>query len=199
VRIAPHRCRSLLQVALGAALLAVTAAASACGLEDADSIAMRRGALNMAYPEALHVGTAVWQAQLAGRLARDPLAQRGDLTPEARAKLRLIKANASLGQLALRMSQRSTVEARPKLAIVLLGPVLWSRFEASSGSVRPTVHVEGPEGGDVVVVTDIAVVEAIAGGSLGFAEAIDLGVVRLYGPAQDVAAARSWLVDIAPG
>jgi len=40
---------------------------------------------------------------------------------------------------------------------------------------------------------------AIAGGTLGFAEAIDLGVVRLYGPAQDVAAARSWLVDIAPG
>ena len=51
----------------------------------------------------------------------------------------------------------------------------------------------------MVVVTDIAVIEAIAGGSLGFAEAIDLGVVRLYGPAQDVAVARSWLMDIAPG
>jgi len=153
----------------------------------------------MAYPESLHVGTAVWQAQLAGRLPRDPLAQRGDLTPEARATLRLIKANASLGQLALRMSGASSVPERPNLAIVLLGPVLWSRFEAGSGSIRPSVHVQGPEGGDVVVVTDVAVVEAIAGGGLGFAEAIDLGVVRLYGPAQDVAAARAWLVDIPRG
>jgi len=186
-------------LALGLAVAAVAGAAFACGLEDPSSIATRRGALNIAYPESLHVGTAVWQAQLAGRLARDPLAQRGDLTPEARATLRLIKANASLGQLALRMSGASTVPARPNLAIVLLGPVLWSRFEADSGPVRPSVHVQGPERGDVVVVTDIAVIEAIAGGSLGFAEAINLGVVRLYGPAQDVAVARSWLVDIAPG
>ena len=186
-------------IAVGIALFAVWTAAAACGLEDPNSIATRRGALNMAYPESLHVGTAVWQAQLAGRLPRDPLAQRGDLTPEARATLRLIKANASLGQLALRMSGATTVPARPNLAIVLLGPVLWSRFEAGGVSVRPSVHVQGPEGGDVVVVTDIAVVEAIAGGSLGFAEAIELGVVRLYGPAQDVAAARTWLVDIARG
>ena len=186
-------------LALGLAVAAMAGGASACGLEDPNSIATRRGALNMAYPESLHVGTAVWQAQLAGRLARDPLAQRGDLSPDARATLRLIKANASLGQLALRMSQPSTGTARPNLAVVLLGPVLWSRFEAGSGSIRPSVHVQGPEGGDVVVVTDIAVVEAIAGGSLGFAEAIDLGVVRLYGSARDVAAARSWLVDIAPG
>jgi hypothetical protein len=188
-----------MSIAVGSALFTVVTTSIACGLEDPSSIGVRRGALNMAFPESLHVGTAVWQAQLAGRLPRDPLAQRGDLTPEARATLRLIKANASLGQLALRMSQPSTAPARPRLAIVLLGPVLWSRFEAGSGSVRPSVHVQGPEGGDVVVVTDIAVVEAIAGGSLGFAEAIDLGVVRLYGPAQDVAAARNWLVDIAPG
>ena len=193
------RLSGLAALTLGLALAAVGGAAYACGLEDPSSIATRRGALNIAYPESLHVGTAVWQAQLAGRLARDPLAQRGDLTPEARATLRLIKANASLGQLALRMSGATTVPARPNLAVVLLGPVLWSRFEAGSGSIRPSVHVQGPEGGDVVVVTDIAVVEAIAGGSLGFAEAIDLGVVRLYGPAQDVAVARSWLVDIAPG
>jgi len=186
-------------LALGLALAAQVGAAYACGLEDPSSIATRRGALNIAYPESLHVGTAVWQAQLAGRLARDPLAQRGDLTPDARATLRLIKANAFLGQLALRMSQPSTVTARSNLAIVLLGPVLWSRFETASGPVRPSVHVQGPEGGDVVVVTDIAVVEAIAGGRLGFEEAIELGVVRLYGPAQDVAAARRWLVEIAPG
>jgi hypothetical protein len=191
-------CRRL-SIAVGGALFAVVTTSIACGLEDPSSIGVRRGALSLSYPESLYVGTAVWQAQLAGRLPRDPLAQRDDLSPEARATLRLTKANASLGQLALRMSQPSTVTARPNFAVVLLGPVLWSRFEAGSGSIRPSVHVQGLERGDVVVVTDIAVVEAIAGGNLGFAEAIELGVVRLYGPAQDVAAARSWFVDIAPG
>jgi hypothetical protein len=160
---------------------------------------MRRGALNLAYPESLHVGTAVWQAQLTGRLPRDPLAQRGDLSPEARASLRLITANASLSQLALRMSGTSNASTRPNLALVLLGPVLWTRFETGSGSIRPSVHVQGPEHDDVVVVTDLAVVEAIAGGGLDFAEAIEMGVVRLYGPAKDVVAARNWLVDIARG
>ena len=45
----------------------------------------------------LHVGTAVWQAQLAGTLPRDPLAQRGDLTPEARGALRLMRDGACCG------------------------------------------------------------------------------------------------------
>jgi hypothetical protein len=183
----------------GVALAALAGAAFACGLEDPSSIATRRGVLNMAYPESLHVGTAVWQAQLAGRLPRDPLAPRGDLTPEARAALRLIKANASLGQLALRMSGASNAVARPNLAMVLLGPVLWTRFDTGGGAARPSVHVTGPEAGDVVVVTEVAVVEAVTRGELGFGEALDLGVARLYGAPADVAAARRWLVDIAPG
>lgn len=183
----------------GVALAALAGAAFACGLEDPSSIATRRGVLNMACPESLHPGTAVWQAQLAGRLPRDPLAQRGDLTPEARATLRLIKANASLGQLAVRMSGASTAAARPNLALVLLGPVLWTRFDTDGDAVRPSVHVAGPEAGDVVIVTEIAVVEAVARGELGFGEALDLGVARLYGAPAGVAAARRWLADIAPG
>jgi len=84
----------------GAALLATTPGAFACGLEDPSSISLRRGALNVAFPEALHVGTAVWQAQLAGTLSRDPMLQRDDLAPEARDTLRLVKANALLRRLA---------------------------------------------------------------------------------------------------
>jgi hypothetical protein len=180
-------------IVLAAWLFAATTAADACGFEDPNSIGMQRGMLNMAFPESLHVGTAVWQAQRAGALPRDALAQRDDLAPEARATLRLLKANALLRQLAARLSDAPGSRAHPNLAIVLLGPVLWSRLEAGDGPVRASVHVQGPAHGDVVVVTDIPVVEAIAAGDLDFTAALDRGIVRLYGDAQAVAAAQRWL------
>jgi hypothetical protein len=57
------------------------------------------------------------------------------------------------------------------------------------------VHVAVPEHGDVVVVTDIAVVEAISQGGLRMSEAIDRGVMRLHGSATEVAVARRSLAD----
>jgi hypothetical protein len=181
-------------LALGLVLGMSAGAAPACGLEDPSSIAFLRGTLQLAYPEALHVGTAVWQAQLDGTLPRDALAQRADLSPEARATLRLVKANAMLRRLAARLNLESGLSAHRSLAIVLLGPVLWSRFETADGALKASVHVKGPEQGDVVVVTDTAVIEAIADGDLNFAEALERRVARLYGSPEAVAVARQWLV-----
>jgi hypothetical protein len=180
-------------VAVVTLAVAYVAAATACGLEDPNSVATQRGALQLAYPKALHVGTAVWQAQLAGALPRDALAQRGDLSPEARSRLRLIKANALIGRLADRLNGEPTGVPHPGIAIVLVGPVMWSRFDAGDGPVKAQIHVAGPERGDVVAVTDIAVVEAIADGTIDVAGAIDSGVMRLYGPPESVAKASSWL------
>ena len=184
---------TVLRFALVAAFALGAGVVSACGLEDPNSLATRRGTLQLAYPNALHVGTAVWQAQLAGTLPRDALAQRGDLSPEARAALRLVKANALIGRLADRLNAEPTGAPHPGVAIVLVGPVMWSRFEAGDGPVKALVHVTGPERGGVVAVTDIAVVEAIADGTIDVAGAIDSGVMRLYGPPESVAKASSWL------
>jgi hypothetical protein len=184
----------ILALLAAAALALAPGATPACGLEDPSSIAFLRGSLQLAYPEALHVGTAVWQAQLEGTLPRDPLAQRADLSPEARGKLRLLKANGLLRQLAALLATAPEGTAHPNVALVLLGPVMWSRFEATGGNVRATPHVAGPEAGDVVVVTDIPVVEAIASGDLGFAEAIERRVLRVYGAPEAAAEATRWLV-----
>jgi hypothetical protein len=48
-------------------------------------------------------------------------------------------------------------------------------------------------------VTDIAVIEAIGAGTLPLAEALQGGLLRLYGPATDVAAVASWLGGPAGG
>jgi hypothetical protein len=185
--------------AVAAGLCVTVRIASACGLEDPSSISMRRGSLNLAFPDSLHVGTAIWQAQLAGTLPRDPLALRDDLTTEARGMLRLVRATALLRQFAVRLAEQGTDADRPKMAVVLLGPVMWSRFAVEHAAVSPALHVTGPETGDVVIVTDIAVVEAIAAGSLGFDEALTRGLMRLYGPSSEVASARDWLTERARG
>ncbi len=197
--VSTHRPNRWASFAFSIALCALASAAGACGFDDPSSIGMQRGMLNLAYPEALHVGTAVWQAQLAGRLPRDPVAQFGDLSPEQRGTLRLARARLLLGRFAARLADDGAAAPRPSLAVVLLGPVMWSRLESGGRTLNPALHVAGPEAGDVVVVTDIAAIEAIAGGALSFGEALDLGVVRLYGRPADVAATRHWLTGRARG
>jgi hypothetical protein len=182
----------LARLAAGLAWAAAALPALACGLEDPSSIAMQRGMLNVAYPQSLHVGTAVWQAQAAGRLPRDPLAQQGDLTPEARAALRMLRTGNLLRQFSAKLAEQAVAPHAP-LAVVLLGPVMWNRFEFDGSAVRPTLHATGPQPGDVVVVTDTAVIEAIGAGTLTLAEALRVGLLRLYGPASEVTAVTGWL------
>ena len=186
------------ELAFTAGLCVIGPAVAACGLEDPSSISMRRGILNMAYPESLHVGTAVWQAQLAGQLPPDPFAQRDDLTPEVRGALGLVRANGLLHRFAAQLGPGGAASSRPRLAVVLLGPVMWSRFEVDGEVVKSMLHVTGPERGDVVVVTDVAVVEAIGSGAVSPAEALASGLMRLYGPTAEVAAAQEWLSGRAP-
>jgi hypothetical protein len=169
---------------------------AACGLEDPSSIAMRRGALNFGYPDALHVGTAIWQAQLDGLLPRDPLALRGDLTPEARGALRLLRAQGLLRQFAERLARAQAAVSQPDLAVVLVGPVLWTRYQSTPSGLVAQLHVDGPAKHDVVAVTDLAVIEAVATGALPLADALARGLLRLYGPPADVATVRVWLAAV---
>ena len=141
----------VLKKAVWAALLAA-APAFACGYHG--GVAQERSLMNLAYPQALHVHTAVWQAQLGGRLER--------------AELPYIKVAFLLNEL------------RPHLAanasVVLLTPMLWTSYRPEG--VR--VHAEGPAEGDVVVVTEAVVVKAIVEGRLSMADALAGGMVRIY-------------------
>ena len=186
-------------VALLAAMALASGAALGCGMEDSASVSSRRGALQLAYPEALHVGTAVWQAQLAGQLPRDPVATRSDLSPEERGALRLSRADELLDRLSAGVSAAPSDAGHRGVAIVLVGPVHWSRLEMHDGAAQAQVHVDGPEDDDVVLVTELPVVEAIVEGRLDFARAIEGGLARLYGPPAQTAAARRWLTPGAGG
>ena len=187
------RCR----LAIACLALAAAGAAQPCGFENPESVAGQRGIMNLAFPKSAWVSTAVWQAQKAGELPPDALARRTDLTPQARGTLQVMRATWLLKGMAKQLDVPPGTTNRPAIAVVLMGPMLWSRIEPRDGAVaaRAHVHVSGPESGDVVLVTDTPAIEAIVGGGMRFERAQELGLVRLYGSAAQVGAVQAWLAS----
>lgn len=170
-----------------ASLIAGSTAALSCGFEDPKSAGVARGVLNWAFPDSLHVTTAVWQAQAEGVISRDQ-------TPAAaKALVGYQKATEKLA--AFRDGLAAGLDERevPAIAMVLLGPVLWTRFERKGLAVDMAAHVVGPAAGDAVIVTDEPVIRALVDGRLTPRAARELGLLRLYGPASSVAKLTNWL------
>lgn len=165
-----------------------------CGFHDQPS--MLRGMMNWVYPDSLHVSTAVWRAQSAGRLAVDELAQREDLAPDARNRLGYVKVTFQLRMLKSVLAEARGRQGEPNLAVLLLGPMLWSRFEVDGNDIELTVHADGPAQGDVIVVTEAAVIEGLVHGRMTGREAIGLGLVRFYGNAAASNVAVDWVSAI---
>ncbi len=174
--------------AWGAAIvLGASSAAQACGYHDPANTSA--GMLNWAYPDAMHVRTAVWMAQASGVLPRrepvpdlDPLS----VTSRFQQSIRLRDTQARLDELRHRIDAGLAGQPMPAIAVVLIGPMLWTRFESIAGNVNMVSHATGPVGEDVVIVTDEAVVAALAEGRLTAREARAQGLVRTYGTPQSV-------------
>jgi hypothetical protein len=185
---------SLCTVALAA--VGVTPIARACGLHDPASVNL--GMLNLAYPDALHVRTAVWMAQRDAIVPRDGRVSPSDPSSvEFRLDAMRRYRDAVAGLHALR-ERMTPMDGTPRFAVVLIGSMLWTRFEPSGGHVAMTPHATGPMPDDVVVVTDTPVVLALLDGTLTPAEAQARGLVRLYGPTRPRAGVASLLDRLRP-
>jgi len=167
--------RVVRKVAAAAALLAAAAPAFGCGYHQ--GVGQERSLMNLAYPQALHVQTAVWKAQLSGHLER--------------ADVGALRVNLLLAQLRAHLAD-SPAMARPNVTVVLLGPMLWSRYQPDDGGVRLAVHVDGPEQGDVVLVTEAPVLKALIEERLSTRNALESGLLRVYGKKEDAEAAVRW-------
>lgn len=180
---------ALLALACLSASVALSPAGLACGYHN--SVDLARGMLNWAYPDSLHVKSAVWAAQLQGRLSRDD---------------RPVAAKALLGygqvvkELSLLRDVLDVVRKPddPAVAVVLLGPVLWARLEPRTNSLEMTPHVPGPAPGDVVAVTEEDVIKGLVEGQVSPQEALDLGLIRLYGAAEAVHRLTAWIIRAHP-
>ena len=170
------------------------AAGPALGCGYHDGVTLQRGLMNWVYPDSLHVRSAVWRAQLDGVLARDW--SDGELTQEARATFGLLRAQRLMNQLGAALQHASGKTARQPISVVLLGPMLWSRFEPQSSAVQTRFHVDGAQPGDAVIVTELATVEALLEGKLTLSDALTLGVLKIYAPTAATAGAENWLAAL---
>ncbi|CAH2402997.1 hypothetical protein [Mesorhizobium ventifaucium] len=178
----PKRTVVLVMAAAGFIAWAPGSEGFACGYEDPKSVS--RGSLSWGYPDSLHVIGAISREVAARRLPQANFNRGGvDLFGN---KFGLAKK--SLEQFGAMLSAASTESWTTSVTIVLLEPMLWSRFEPTAEGFRTAVHVSGAEDGDLVVVTGEAVIAEIAAGHLTFGEAYARGVARLYGEDARIAA-----------
>ena len=165
-----------------AAAVAGSPTVRACGYHDPS--AYNVGMLNWAYPDALHVRTAVWMAQRDGFLApaeSPPAVDAASSQARLQQMMRLREMQARLDALRAALDAAAAGRLPPAFAVVLIGPMLWTRFEADDGGVRMASHSQGPAPDDVVVVTDAPVLVALVDGSLTFRSAHARGLAKLYG------------------
>lgn len=185
----------------GAVSLAVAAGAvpvaQACGYHDPSSVNL--GMLNWSYPDALHVRTAVWMAQRDGAIARaEPLDPDDPLPPRMRQTLRLRETVTALTAVRDRIAGALDGRSTPAFSIVLIGPMLWTRYVPTAGTLQVEAHSAGPASGDVVVVTDEPVLGAWIDGRVTPREARESGLVRFYGAPADIAPVMALLDLLTP-
>jgi len=179
-----RRARHLLAML---ALLTGTTLAAACGFEDPKGGDAARGAINWVYPDALYVTSAVWRAQIEGVILRDE-------RPEAaRALLGYRRATADLAKLRDRLALAMDGEAVPNVSVLLIGPMLWTRFASAQDGLSMVAHIDGAQASDVVIVTDEPVVAALASGQIAPLAARVMGLLRIYGSIDDRTSMANWL------
>ncbi len=161
----------------------------ACGYENPAAVAT--GALNLSFPDALHVGTAIWQAQSEGLLPRTDTSAPADSVMAQQAAL--WEVMRLLDRLRGQLEAADERGTRPALALVFVSSVLWTRFADIDGRVGTQMHASGPGEADVVIVTEPLVLRALVEHRLDAMRAIERGLLRLYGETGQVAAARNWL------
>lgn len=162
-------------------------AASAGGFENPDDVAL--GLLNWAYPKALYVRTAVWQAEEAGILPPREAKPATDLFGSG-----FRRAATSMNGLGKRLNTGAPASAgKVSFAVVVIPAVMWTRYEPGDEGYSVRVHADGPVKGDVVIVTDEKVVRAIVEGSFDADYGEAHGLLRFYGPDERQRAVRGVL------
>ena len=152
--------------------------AAACGYHD--DVSRARGILNWSYPDSLHVVGAISTAVAEKRLPA-PAPVRGGF-----GLLGYHGTARALDRLAEQLRMSSDEATLPAFSLLLIEPMLWTRFVSESGDVRPQVHMSGPQAGDVVVISGEEVIREIAHKRLSIREAYRRGLIRLYGTEDQV-------------
>lgn len=73
-------------------------------------------------------------------------------------------------------------------SMVMIEPMLWTRYAPADGRAKATIHSEGAEPGELVLVSAEDVINAIGDGRWSLKEAHAAGLLGLHGSPEQVAA-----------
>jgi hypothetical protein len=177
--------RSLITAFSALALAAMATLAFACGFEDPSGASARRVMLNQVYPNSLYALGAVDTALRAGVIRIEHLATPTD-------PLAFQRTAGNLRRFARRLSDGAP-SVPPAFSLVLLGPVLWTRFAPGADGIVADIHAAEPLAGRVVVATDVPVIAALVSGDISGAEADAAELVRFYGDPAEIKVLREAL------
>jgi hypothetical protein len=152
-------------------------AAVACGYHD--NVSLARGVLNWVYPDALHVVGAISTAVAERRLPVPTSTERGPWGYH--------RAVRSLDQHAQQLGTLSGKTPPPAFSLLLIEPMLWTRFVSDGDDLRAQVHASAPQPGDLVLISGEEVIREITRNRLTIGEAHRHGLIRLYGTEEQVA------------
>jgi len=169
-----NAARTLLLAALLGAV--ATSPAGACGLD-----AGLGDEVSAAHPRSIDVALAIHDAVEVRRLA--PRAAAAAEAREARTDDTVHRAHEVLGN--------TSAAPLPAIALLLVESRHWSRHLPDAAG--DPAHADGPQSGDVVIVTGEAVLQAMLEGRLGWSEAERRGLIVLDGPPAAMARVTSAL------
>ena len=163
---------------VGAMALGLPPGAVACGYHD--DVSLARGVLNWVYPDALHVVGAIAKAVSERRLPVSTSAG-GEGNPWG-----YHHTVRSIDRHARQLRAQSGGTRPPAFSLLLIEPMLWTRFAPEGGDLQAQVHVSAPQAGDLVVISGEGVIREIANSRLSIGDAYRRGLIRLYGTEEQV-------------
>jgi len=152
---------------------------------------MQRVMLNLVYPNALYVQGAVDEALRAGMLRPAHFTRPGDF-------FALQRTTRNLRRFAGILANGASSEL-PVFSMVLMGPVLWTRFVPGAGGLAAETHVAAPLPHRIVIVTDVPALAALVQGDVSGQYANASGLVRFYGDPAEIESLHEALVAAFPG
>jgi hypothetical protein len=184
------KMRTSVRMALAMVLVMapIAGAALACGYHDPDSVSFKTGVLNWMYPNSLHVHAPIWAAQKAGELP--PYGKSRMLASGAQRRfldaVAYRKTDRALRALGAAIGRLSAGEQPERFSMVLVESALWAQFAVSPQEQVLDIDAGGPNQGDLVAVTGEPVIYAMRKGRLPLAEAVESGMLKLYGEPSEI-------------
>ncbi len=142
----------------------------------------------LARPHAIYVELAAHQAIRDGTLASPPAA-----APPALAALRVNRWLRDVASV-LNTTSKKNDSTGVTFALLVADAGLWSRYRVDGESGHIDIHVPGPDSERVVIVTNEAVLAALATGQMRAKTAIQKGMIAIVGEDEDTARVTALLV-----